>query len=247
VEKEIKVAREIKFQAITPGLGFHPFSDGLPYAPVSKTAPRPASLSPNLSTPRTAPLPEKKPAAYGSGAVAAGPPTFARPSARIHVPVATRTVAAAQPVLQTPHPSLSINIERYGSLYLCKRIMAYVVDTTLNLTLLAAGLSFALWNQEVQPDVLMNPGLLILGSLFCLIFNWAIITAQEIAFGTSVGKRIFGLALRGSTMALFLRAFFFLPSLAFCGIGLAWGLFDRQRRCWHDLVVNIQPIETVRL
>jgi uncharacterized RDD family membrane protein YckC len=83
--------------------------------------------------------------------------------------------------------------------------------------------------------------------LFFTLFNWALVTAQEIAFGTTIGKRIFGLMIQGNTSAIFLRAFFFLPSLGFCGIGLLWSLFDRRKRCWHDVVVNVQPIEVARL
>ena len=240
--------KEIKFHAITPGLGFHPFSDGLPYAPVSKTVPKPTTSAPTRDF------------SQGAGATAAGPATFVAPTParaplpapRVSVPVATPTrvaptVNAAKKTAPTPAAAPEFHNPTYGFVYLLKRVCAYLLDTVLNLALLATGLSFALWNQNVQPDVFMNPGLLILGGLFCLTFNWALVTAQEVAFGTSIGKRIFGLALRGSTAALFLRAFFFLPSLAFCGIGLAWSVFDRQRRCWHDLVVNVQPIEIARL
>ncbi len=83
--------------------------------------------------------------------------------------------------------------------------------------------------------------------LFLCVFNWAITTAQEVAFSTSLGKRLFGLALNGSASAIFLRAFFFLPSVGFAGIGLIWALFDRRKRCWHDLVVDLQPTEIAYL
>jgi hypothetical protein len=93
----------------------------------------------------------------------------------------------------------------------------------------------------------MNPGIVMISVLFFVLFSWALITAQEIAFGTSVGKRVFGLMINGSTSAIFLRAFFFLPSIGFCGVGLLWSLFDKRKRCWHDVVVNVQPIEVARL
>lgn len=181
----------------------------------------------------------------GTGAVSAGPATFVRP--RVQVPVATikpsapvaKAAAAPVPVLQ-PVPT-------YGFVYLLKRIMAYTIDSTVNLALLAGGLILALWNQDVRVESFMNPSVLFFGVIFGLIFNWALITAQEVIFSTSIGKRIFGLALKGGTGAILLRAFFFIPSLAFCGIGLAWGLFDHQRRCWHDLVGAIQPVEIARL
>jgi hypothetical protein len=223
---------DIDFRPVTSGLGFHPFSDGLPYAPVSKTVPRP---NPDFQK--------------GSGAVAAGPVSFARTLPRgpgvphVHVPTARKTTSAAEPLLQ-PLPSLA---PTYGLRYLCKRVLAYAVDTVVNLALLCTGLMIALWNQQVRPEIFMNPSLLALGIFFCLVFNWALITAQEVAFSTSIGKRVFGLALRGGTGALFLRAFFFVPSVLFCGIGLAWSIFDENRRCWHDLVANVQPVEIARL
>jgi hypothetical protein len=177
----------------------------------------------------------------GIGAVAAGPVSFARTLPRVHIPVAQTRVA---PSVQE---EASVHTPSYGFMYLLKRVFAYSVDTTINLALLSLGLMVALWNQEVRPELLMSPSLFILGCVFCLIFNWALITAQEIAFSTSVGKRIFGLALRGETGALFIRAFFFIPSVLFCGIGLAWSIFDGRRRCWHDIVVNVQPLEIARL
>jgi uncharacterized RDD family membrane protein YckC len=206
--------------------------------------------------------------ANGAGAVSAGQPGFAY-TPRVTVPVAQ----PAAPAVSTP--KVSTNVQKpvakkairkeaaaaaaasptvqafgepkYGFVYLMKRVLAYTLDSALNISLLATGLSFALLNEDMNPDMLMNPGIILISILFFTLFNWALITAQEIAFGTTVGKRIFGLMIQGSTSALFLRAFFFLPSLGFCAIGLLWSLFDKRRRCWHDVVVNVQPIEVARL
>jgi uncharacterized RDD family membrane protein YckC len=234
--------KEIEFRPLTPGLGFHPFSDGLPYAPLKKK---------NTTT-------------TGTGAVAAGPATFAKTlptlaprtiaTPRVSVPVATPVVQQAAPA---PSTSTAFNSPTsaakpfaepaYGFVYLVKRSLAYIIDSSLNTALLATALSLVLVNQNIQPDALMNAGVMLLTILFFVLFNWALITAQEIAFGSSVGKRIFGLTIRGSTSAIFLRAFFFLPSAGFCALGLIWALFDKRKRCWHDLVVGAQPIELARL
>lgn len=206
-------------------------------------------MSKTLPKPQTE-LPSRPDLSRGMGAVSAGPATFARTLPRVQVPVAKTQPAAPKPA---PAPVASVTkthtvpAPTYGMLYLFKRVLAYSLDTAVNLALLCVGLMLALWNQEVRPEVLMNPSLLILAVLFCLLFNWALITAQEITFSTSIGKRAFGLALRGDTGSIFLRAFFFIPSLLFCGIGLAWSIFDGQRRCWHDIVVGIQPVEIARL
>jgi uncharacterized RDD family membrane protein YckC len=262
-----KGKKGIDFKPITQGLGFHPFSDGLPYAPVSKTAARPQA------TPH-APARDSREMASGAGAVSGGKADFVYPAPRVNVPVAapvtqkasgssqslaqpqtqvqkpvaarTAKAPAKQTATATPTPQ-AFGEPKFGYLYLFKRVLAYMLDTTLNTSLLATGLSFALLNEDMNPDLLMNPGIVMISILFFTLFNWALVTAQEIAFGTTIGKRIFGLMIQGSTSAIFLRAFFFLPSLGFCGVGLLWSLFDRRKRCWHDVVVNVQPIEVARL
>jgi uncharacterized RDD family membrane protein YckC len=164
------------------------------------------------------------------------------------VPVATpQPQAAPAPTPATSTSMASFAEPVFGFAYVFKRCFAYLIDTALNTALSAAGLSMVLVNQDIKPELLMNPGIVMISALFFVLFNWSLITAQEIAFGSSVGKRIFGLAIRGTTSAIFLRAFFFLPSAGFCGLGLIWALFDKRKRCWHDLVVNVQPIELARL
>ena len=64
---------ELKFSPITEGLGFHPFSDGLPYAPVTKSreaqAERPpADLSSGAGAPGEA-LDDGLNIACGEGAI----------------------------------------------------------------------------------------------------------------------------------------------------------------------------------
>lgn len=254
-----KGRKGIDFKPITQGLGFHPFSDGLPYAPVSKSVARPQA------TPHT---PSREPS-VGTGAVSAGKADFVYPAPRVNVPVASPVApkVSPQPQVQAHKPAAAKTAAKatakhtvittptaqafgeptFGYVYLLKRVLAYTLDTALNTSLLATGLSFALLNEDMNPDLLMNPGIVMISILFFTLFNWALVTAQEIAFGTTIGKRIFGLMVQGSTSAIFLRAFFFLPSIGFCGIGLLWSLFDRRKRCWHDVVVNVQPIEVARL
>ncbi len=250
----------IDFKPLTQGLGFHPFSDGLPYAPVSKSAARPQA------TPHSPTRDSSKDLNTGAGAISAGKADFVYP-ARVNVPVASPVVPKASPKPQaqvkvqkpavsktvaqqaptaTPAPQ-AFGEPKFGFVYLLKRVLAYSLDTLLNTSLLATGLSFALLNEDMNPDLLMNPGIVMISILFFTLFNWALVTAQEIAFGTTIGKRIFGLMIQGTTSAIFLRAFFFLPSFGFCGLGLLWSLFDKRKRCWHDVVVNVQPIEVARL
>ncbi len=246
---------EIDFRPLSEGLGFHPFADGLPYAPVSRTQQQPAAPT---ASPSSAPL-----SRHGAGAVSAGAPRFATQlpvaPASLHTPVAQpripqpqiqpRTPLATEaPIVAPPAPKLPLaSIENPGFGYAFKRSLAYLLDSAFNLGLCTAALSAGLIYQGGNPELLFTPGNLLPVVLFLLGFNWAILAAQEIAFGTTVFKRLFGLILPGGATAAFLRAFFFIPSVLFGGVGLIWPLFDRQRRCWHDLVVNVQPIEIARL
>jgi hypothetical protein len=256
VEKEMP----LDFKPINSGLGFHPFSDGLPYAPVSKTV----ASSPSATPVTNAQI--KQRLNTGVGAMAAGSPSFSFP--RISVPVAPpqpiQPAAPGKPAIASParpttvvKSSVAPTVEealseldktpKFGFVYLTKRIMAYVLDTGLNIGLCAGGLALVLIRQQLDPKMLLNPGIAMISVVFLLVFNWALIAAQEIAFGTTLGKRAFGLVLRGSASALFLRAFFFVPSVGFCATGLLWGLVDRKKRCWHDLAVNLQPEEIAKL
>ncbi len=244
--------KELNFSAISDGLGFHPFADGLPYAPVTKS--KTDSVKPQN------PLQELKRFSSGSGAVSAGPavpsPDFFRPSMptapskpRVSVPVAPPSSAGPSAQnQQSAAPSKPLIPEhRYGFVYLFKRVLAYALDTTLNLSICVTGLSMVLIREDVDPQILANSEIVLLTTFFLIFFNWAIITSQEMAFGTTVGKRIFGLTLQGSAAAAFVRAFFFLISVGFLGTGLLWALFDRRRRCWHDVAVDMQPEEIARL
>jgi hypothetical protein len=241
---------ELSFEPLSQGLGFHPFSDGLPYAPVSKAP----------ATGGTGKAPQPAPLKMGTGAMVAGRPIYAPPApARApHVPTpatsirqpsfsSTLTQSQAQAIASRLTPEMLQ--PEYGFGYVVKRAFAYLLDSLFNLGLCAAALSAALWKQHLSPELLLTPSIVLVAALFLCFFNWAITTAQEVAFGTSIGKRLFGLAFdaeRGSASAIFLRAFFFIPSLCFGGLGLLWALIDHRRRCWHDLVVDLQPLEIPR-
>jgi hypothetical protein len=265
--------KPIDFKPLSDGLGFHPFADGLPYAPVAKRAerPLPAALNPDGDRDRLGQghgmgtgaqsAGRAVPVMPGQGPVAAPPrspqPTPTARPARISVPVAQTVTAQVAgvpaPAVKTqprsyvaPAPSEEIQA-RFGFGYLFKRTIAFLVDASINTTLCFTALGAVMVRLDLTWDAFSNANVLLLGILFLAMFNWSIMTAQEVLLGTTIGKRMFGLVLRGDTSALFLRSFFFLPSLVFCGLGIVWAVFDRRRRCWHDHVVNVQPLELAQL
>lgn len=139
-----KESEQLNFKAINSGLGFHPFSDGLPYAPVSKSPSKPGTsnqLGHSSSSVLGANL------LGGAGAVAAGPPQFAgtgtkaslgikpgsKSAPRISVPVAPSVEAmnrlnrAAQLASSSPLGSLKQPYKQLSSSpSLKKEILAQV-------------------------------------------------------------------------------------------------------------------------
>jgi hypothetical protein len=273
---ENKGDKAIEFKALTDGLGFHPFANGLPYAPI---------------TPNGAPKATPKPSfESGSGAYSAGRPTFIT-TQKVQVPRSTvqsqsqaqssgqsQSHASAQshssaqfpaqfltssqaPRVQTQRQSnLQANVQgqaqsksllqveqHYGFEYIAKRFLAYFVDSFLNMSLGAGALFLVLWKQESNLESLINPSILIVSALFLMFFNWAMVTAQEVAFHTSVGKKFFGLQLHGSLGAILIRAILFIPSCAVFGLGVLWILFSPNGRCWHDSASGTQPQEIAEL
>ena len=155
--------------------------------------------------------------------------------------------AATAAVAITLPSANAIESGDFGFAYSLKRVLAFLLDLGLVGGLCIAAFGWTLWRQKIPAESLLSPEMALLFFSFLAVFSWSMIVAQEMAFGTTVGKRLFGLILIGSPAAIFLRAFFFLPSVGFCGIGLLWAAFDSQRRCWHDLASEVQPTEVAEL
>lgn len=211
---------EISFKPLSEGLGFHPFSDGLPYAPSVKqqrpAAPAPARILNTQPVSKTIqPVPPQKP------------------------------VVAAQPApIVAPQPTESVSVEA-RKWYLMRRVMAYGFDWLSCGGFFAGVLSAFLWESESFYRLLLNPSVFIVTILFFIAFNWLLITFQEVVFKTSLGKKLFKLGFQASGSALLLRAFLFVLSAGFFGLGLFWALVDRKKRCWHDIGLGIQPVEQI--
>ena len=230
----------IRFKPLTKGLGFHPFSDGLPYAPMNPKPERPGGGT-----------------GMGSGAVAAGPARIAAPVKPRPVqprpvqpkagPTGATSAGPARPVEAVMPAPAAFIVERHGYGYLFKRVIAYLMDSGLNIGLCVAAFGFALKQIGIPYALLRDPEILFLSAVFLAVFNWALITAQEVAFRTSIGKHLFGLSLPGNGPTIFLRAFYFPVSLVFLGLGIFWGLFNRRKRCWHDALADLQPFERAQL
>lgn len=235
---------DLKFKTVNEGLGFHPFSNGLPYAPISKKpAPQKTAVPLTQTTPTTH-IPPRPSKPMGTGAEAAGIPRFITPpssssSPRINVPVA--------PQKQPISPVQTAFTEKFGATYLMRRVAAYILDSIIHLTLTAAIIGFGLWKTGTTINVLSSLNSIAALAIFTGLFHWALMTAQEVVLHTTLGKRAFGLKVSGTPGRLFMRSLLSPVSIAFFGVGLIWAMFDPDRRCWHDMATGVQPTELTRL
>lgn len=203
----------LQFKPLSSGLGFHPFSDGLPYAP---------------ATPKNSP---------GTGATSAGPPAFVRPAPRVV------TAAPVRPATQVAAAAAAApTVEALGTAYLAQRALAFVFDIALQTGLGTVLFWFAARQGDLTLEMIRHPSVAFVLAIFAILINWVMLTFQEVTFRTSLGKKLLGLTLDGSRGALFVRAFFFMPSFFFGGVGVLWAIVDRRKRGWHDWIADCQPM-----
>lgn len=219
---------KIKFKPLHEGMGFHPFSDGLPYAPESKTK-----------------------YSNGSGATSAGRPHFATSIPVVKQTAQARTARQIQelqqkvevksapvsspiapiketPVTKTAPTQKAIKEELSSSPSLLrKRTFAYVMDSVIHAGFwLATNLAaFFFFQFQIDSEILRDN----LGAffLFFIASQWIFIALQEILFGNSLGKVFFNLEFKRNHRSLFLRSFVFMLGLLCFGLGLIYRPQDR--------------------
>jgi uncharacterized RDD family membrane protein YckC len=188
---------DLEFKPVNPGIGFHPFSEGLPYQ---------------------APTPPAGPS-QGSGAVAAGPPRYAPPQKQMPKPAPFPVpVPKQEPPVPQPEPRLE-----FSSYYFPKRILSQLFDLCLNTALVAGALVLVLWQMKIPLSTLVEPGVGEILAGFLIAFHVAISISQQVAFHTTLGMRIFGLRLtqdlqEPSTSRILLRSLLFPLSLLTLGL-----------------------------
>jgi hypothetical protein len=167
----------------------------------------------------------------GSGAIAAGP---ARP-----VPIGLVT-----PKFATPVPALEKGAAKTS---LWKRGVAYFLDTLLYWSLCSALLLVASVLLRVEISQFAAPEFVGLALAFLAVFSWSVIAAQEVVFGTTLGKRLFDLELQGSPFRILLRAIFFVLTFLIAPISAFLALRDPEHRALHDRISGIAPFESARI
>lgn len=218
----------LKFKTVTDGLGFHPFADGLPYAPHSKVhaGGKNAQHFSDKAVSREAPRTETK-----QQPVAPTPTLTAKPTAKIQ-----------PPVFQKQWIEKNILVEP-TAFYGFKRFFAFVLDTLTNLCMVSLGLTLVTEITGIALDGSEPKEFFILSGVLFLILNHTLITLQELLFNTSFGKHFIGLKFEAGSGRIFARAILFPLSILPAGLGILYMFFDPKKRMLHDLLSGAQPIE----
>ena len=217
-------SKSIQFKPLSEGLGFHPKLNPTPQAPsVPKLAPPP--VLPH-STPAKPPV---------------APTDFARPHHHQH------STAAVITPMQPEVRGESLRVSESRALLIVKRVFAFLFDIVFHAALFLVGLAASLRFMGVPEDQIV-PFLNTLETAAFVIFAiWMILIAQESVFHMTLGKRLFGLFLDGSSLAIVIRGLLFPLSLVLAGVGVLIALFDKRSRTLHDLLTGVRVIEIARL
>jgi len=247
---------KIKFKPLHEGMGFHPFSDGLPYAPESKS----------------------KASSTGTGATAAGRPQFvtqtqnvnSRPlgtarqlqqqsqpnrSAQMNfqpsqnlapnlaqsLPQNLREQVSPSPQSNRSQPITSAQIQaavlnarpatteaaELESLLIRRLVFAYLMDTVIHSGFWLATNLTALLFFKFQVDSEILKTNFLQFFLFFSISQWMFIALQEMLFENSVGKVFFNLEFKRNHRSLLLRSIVFMLGAYCLGLGFIYRPQDK--------------------
>lgn len=125
--------------------------------------------------------------------------------------------------------------------YLIHRILAYFVDMAVLLITWFLFLGISVTMQWISIDIFFSPSGLVSQLGLLLFFQWFYVMLQEVIFSTTLGKYFFGLYLPTLRMKIFLRSILFLFGVFFFCVGLLTAVFDKNKRCMHDILTRVQP------
>lgn len=226
---EKQTDKKIQFKPLHEGMGFHPFSDGLPYAPESKTkyssgagavsAGRPQFATQNIpSKPMGTARQLQQQQVSKSAALQTAPasihPALEKRIAPNKLSVQTATTAPATAAVA---PAMTADLQ---TSVLRRRIFAYVMDTTIHAGFWLATNLTALFLFKFQIDSEIVKDNFAQFLLFFCISQWMFIALQEMLFENSIGKVFFNLEFKRNHGSLLLRSMVFAMGAAALGLGL---------------------------
>lgn len=245
---------KIQFKPLHEGMGFHPFSDGLPYAPESKAktantsrsaagasaAGRPRFHSAHAATPattgnpgsslplRTARQLQSAPVASPTAPHRSTPHRSSAQRSPTHgsaAPLNLRPQAVSRPA--APQAVPANRTEPSPEVLLRTRAFAYLLDSVVHAGFwLATNIAaLLLFHFQIDLEILRENTAQFVG--FFVFSQWIFIALQEVMFGNSIGKAFFELEFKRNHRSLFLRSVVFMFGLLAFGLGLRYRLQDR--------------------
>jgi len=215
---------KIKFKPLHDGVGFHPFSEGLPYAPQVKTAskPEPKTVLPSISPSFN----------RGAGATVAGTPTFATPKTTRQLQQTANAQSATTPTFVAKSEPVATTVPVQESVLLRARFFAYLLDTVMHLGFWIGVDLLGAFLFHFQLDASLLARNWVGFSIFFAFSQWFFIAMQELLFETSFGKSFFGLEFKQTrksffASSLFLRSIVFMLGTVCLGLGLIYRPQDR--------------------
>ncbi len=215
---------KINFKSVHEGMGFHPFSDGLPYAPVSKsvsTDKKTDKQNDRQSIPTYTPPPATKTFARPATPVqtldrsSAAAPVFAQKIPQFHF----KTEVDEIKVQTTPEIHVQPGLTR-------KRVFAFLLDVVIHAFAwqIVNGLVLAFTGSGFDWSIVADRP----AFFFCLFYvsQWFFIGTQEALFKSTLGKSFFELEFKTDHSSLFFRSLVFHLGLLCFGIGAFFKIQD---------------------
>lgn len=228
MEKE--TPKKIRFTPIHEGMGFHPFSDGLPYAPASKASVN--NKPTNIKTTQNFKPNSRSVSTIGSSsATAAARPQFVTKtySQPLHSQLNLNPSASlnTSKKAQIPTQVIKMNDSRLTLQVLRKRSFAYLLDMIVHagfwlLTNLAA---LFIFNFQIEPEIFAEHIPQFIG--FFILSQWLFISLQEMLFETTLGKAFFNLEFKRNHGSLLFRSMVFMVGVLCFGLGFYFRPQDR--------------------
>jgi hypothetical protein len=234
---------KIQFKPLHEGMGFHPFSDGLPYAPESKSKFQNGSGAnvagrPQFVTQSAPPLSHHQPSKPMGTARqlqqqqtrSANMLAFNQASQAIHpalekrAPLKSSATTAQAKATSIAPPNLTVDL---GASVLRRRVFAYLMDTVIHAGFwLATNLTaLFLFKFQIDSEILRDNFVQFL--LFFCVSQWMFIALQEMLFENSIGKVFFNLEFKRNHSSLLLRSIVFALGVACFGMGFFYRPQDK--------------------
>jgi hypothetical protein len=207
------------FKPLSEGLGFQPFSDGLPYensTNVTRTAAPSATLS---SAPPLQAVPQQS--------IATEKQTLGEVSKKAQKPAAQQKART----MDQPDPGSGV--------FWIARFLGASLDAFISLILVLSSVIVVSANTDFDLLAILSEDASGVSQGIFFLSCYALVVVQDVFLGTSLGKRFFRLELTGGTQKVFFRSLL-LPFLWIATpLSFLWSVGTRKRSLLWDSIAGV--------